>query len=98
MVTGCEFCSGGDCGSGGCGAGGFAERAMEAVSSFKHIEVFKKMNFIFVAVCSGGFGGSFGGGGIEEEDDSSLRFMYCFFLWLYPRFLTRSEIFSFPFD
>jgi len=40
---------------------------METVSSFKHSEVFKKMNSIFVAVGSGGCGGGFGGGGIEEE-------------------------------
>jgi len=40
--------------------------AMEAVGSFKHSEVFKKMNFIFPAVGSGGCGG-FGGGVIEEE-------------------------------
>jgi len=41
--------------------------AMETVSSFKHSEVFKKMNSIFAAVGSGGCGGGFGGGGIEEE-------------------------------
>jgi len=39
---------------------------MEVVGSFKHSEVFKKMNFIFPAVGSGGCGG-FGGGVIEEE-------------------------------
>ena len=40
---------------------------MEAVSSFKHNVVFKKMNSIFAAVRSGGCGGGFGGGGTEEE-------------------------------
>ena len=44
-ATGCEFCSGGDCGSGDCGAE-VAVGAMEVVGSFKHSEVFKKMNFI----------------------------------------------------
>jgi len=64
-MTGCEFCSGGDCGSGGCGAGGGLQSccrgAMEAVSFFKHIEVSMKMIFIFVAVDSGGCGDRRGG-------------------------------------
>ena len=42
---------------------------MEAVSSFKHTEVLRKMNFIFAAVGSGGFGGGFGSREIEEEDE-----------------------------
>ena len=49
------------------GAGEVAVGAMEMVSSCKHSEVFKKMNFIFAGVGSGSCGG-FGGGGIEEED------------------------------
>ena len=90
-MTGCEFCSGGDCGSGDYGAGEVAVGAMEAVGSFKHSEVFKKMNFIFPAVGSGGCGG-FGGGVIEEE----VKFLtpICsinYFSSVYSKFLIRSE-------
>ena len=60
-----KFCSAGDCGSGGCGAREVEVGAMEAVSSFKHTEVLRKMNFIFAAVGSGGFGSR----EIEEEDE-----------------------------
>jgi len=65
-VTGCEFYSTDDCGSRDWGAGEVAVGVMERVSSSKHSEVFKKMNFIFAVVGSGGYGGQLGGGGIEE--------------------------------
>jgi len=94
-MTGCEFCSGGDCGSGDCGAGEVAVGATEAVGSFKHSEVFKKMNFIFPAVGSGGFGG-FGGGVIEEE--VKLLTPICV-LSISPPYIPSSlYVRNFPFD
>ena len=92
-MTGCEFCSGGDCGSGDCGAGEVAVGAMEMVGSFKHSEVFKKMNFVFAAVGSGGCGG-FGGGGFEEED----KFLAPIFVFSSLPYIQTFGIFSFPFD
>jgi hypothetical protein len=66
--------------------------AMEAVSSFKYIEVFKKMNFIFAAVGSGGFGG-----GIEEEDEFLAPMDVLFFSLAYVQgsSYVRNFLFSF---
>ena len=46
------------------------------VSSFKHSEVFKKMNFIFAGVGSGSCGGFRGGGGGIKEEDKFLAPIY----------------------
>jgi len=93
-MTGCEFCSRGDCGSGDCGAGEVAVGAMEVVGSFKHSEVFKKMNFIFPAVGSGGFGG-----GVIEEEVKFLT-LICVLI-ISPAYIPSSSYvrkFLFPFD
>jgi len=77
--------------SGDCGAGEVAVGATEAVGSFKHSEVFKKMNFIFAAVNSGGYG-CFGCGGIEEEDKSLAPIYVLIPSLVYTsKFLMRSE-------
>jgi hypothetical protein len=65
---------------------------MEAVSSFKYSEVFKKMNFIFAAVGSGGFGG----GGIEEEVNFRSDYVLIFSLaYIQGSSYVRNFLFSF---
>jgi len=73
------------------GAGEAAVGAMEMVSSFKHGEVFKKMNFIFAGVGSGGCGG----GGVEEEDEFLAPIIFFFSLaYIQSSSYVRNFLFS----